>query len=61
MNSGFEDNIRFPEIPKSWIIVILLAGLIILRAMDIDSWTTAAISTIIGWLVGVKMEQSRVK
>lgn len=51
----------FPEIPTSWIVVVLLLGLIILRAFDIDSWTTASISTIIGWLVGVKMEQSRIK
>ena len=54
-------KICLPDIPKTWIVVILLTGLIILRAMDIDSWTTAAISTIIGWLVGVKMEQTRGK
>lgn len=52
-------TIKLPEIPMSWIIVILLVGLIVLRAINIDSWTTAAISTIIGWLTGVKMEQIR--
>jgi len=52
---------KFPDIPRTWIVVMLLVGLIVLRAMDIDSWTTASISTIIGWLVGVKMEQTRGK
>jgi len=51
----------FPEIPMSWIILLLLIGLIFLRYWNIDSWTTAAISTIIGWLTGVKMEQIRKK
>jgi uncharacterized membrane protein AbrB (regulator of aidB expression) len=52
---------KLPDIPKTWIIAFLLIGLIVLRAFDIDSWTTASISTIIGWLTGVKMEQSRKK
>jgi hypothetical protein len=50
---------KLPEIPMSWIIVLLLVGLIVLRYFGIDTWTTAAISTIIGWLTGVKMEQAR--
>lgn len=54
-------NNGLPEIPVSWIIAALIIGLVTLRAMNIDSWTTAAISTIIGWLTGTKMEQIRKK
>ena len=50
---------ELPEIPVSWVIVLLLIGLIVLRAFGIDTWTTAAISTLIGYLTGVKMEQVR--
>jgi hypothetical protein len=52
---------RLPDIPITWIVLLLIIGLIILRAMNIDSWTTAAISTIIGWLTGTKMEQIKKK
>lgn len=54
-------KMKLPDIPKSWLIGVLLVGLVILRALDIDSFTTAGLSIIIGWLTGVKMEQSRIK
>jgi hypothetical protein len=47
------------DIPQSWIILILLTGLIILRAFDIDTWTTAALSTMIGYITGKHIEQRR--
>jgi hypothetical protein len=50
---------KLPEIPQTYIILTLLIGLIIMRIYGIDSFTTAALSLIIGWLTGVKMEQSR--
>jgi hypothetical protein len=48
-----------PDIPRTWLVGILSIGLIVMRLFGIDSFTTAALSMIIGWLVGVKMEQSR--
>lgn len=51
---------KLPDIPKSWIIAVLAVSMVVLRAMNIDSWTTASLSLIIGWLTGVKMEQSRI-
>ena len=50
-----------PEIPKTWLIAVLLVGMVIMRAFGIDTWTTAAISTLMGYLVGVKLEQTRCK
>ncbi len=52
---------NLPEIPKTWLIAGLMAGMIIMRLFGIDTWTTSALSLIIGWLVGVKMEQTRGK
>ena len=48
-----------PEIPQSWLCLALLVGLIVLRAMGQDTWITASISSIMGYLLGVKMEQGR--
>lgn len=47
-----------PEIPNSWIIAILLFGLVILRAFGIDSFTTAGISLIIGYITGKHVEKT---
>ena len=52
-------TIFLPEIPQTWIIALLLTGMVVMRCFGIDTWTTAALSTVIGWLTGVKMEQSR--
>lgn len=56
-----QKKICLPEIPKSWLIALLLIGMVVMRTFGIDSWTTSALSIVIGWLVGVKMEQSRIK
>ena len=50
---------KFPEIPQSYMIFALLIGMIIMRCFGIDSWTTATLSTIIGYLTGIKLEQIR--
>jgi uncharacterized membrane protein AbrB (regulator of aidB expression) len=52
---------NLPEIPKTWIVAVLMIGMVVMRCFGIDTWTTSALSLIIGWLVGVKMEQTRVK
>lgn len=52
---------KLPDIPQSWLILTLLVGLIVMRLFGIDSFTTAALSLIIGYLTGIKMEQSRIK
>jgi hypothetical protein len=50
---------KLPEIPATWTIFILVVGLVILRAFGIDTWTTAAISTLVGYLTGKHIEQTR--
>jgi hypothetical protein len=52
---------NFPDIPKSWLIALLLIGLVIMRFLSFDSWVTAALSSLIGYLIGVKLEQTRIK
>ena len=48
-----------PEIPKTWLIAFLLVGLVLMRCFGIDTWTTAAISTLIGYITGKHMEQTK--
>lgn len=43
---------KLKDIPTSWLIALLILGLVILRAMDIDSYITAGIGLIIGYLTG---------
>jgi hypothetical protein len=52
---------ELPEIPNSWLIAFLLLGLLLLRCFDIDTWVTAALSMVIGYLTGIKLEQTRKK
>ena len=50
---------KLPEIPQSWMIFALMIALVILRAFSIDTFVTAALSSIIAYLLGVKHEQIR--
>ena len=52
-------KVILPEIPRTWLIGILLVGLISLRAFGIDTFITAGITAIITWLTAVKFEQAR--
>lgn len=52
---------QLPQLPKEYLIFVLMIGLIILKIMRIDSWTDMALGWVIGWLLGVKMEQARKK
>lgn len=48
--------VRIPEIPTSWMVTIVCLCLIALRFTGIDSWTTAALSMIIGYMTGKHIE-----
>ena len=48
-----------PEIPNSWLITVLLIGLVIMRCFGVDSFTTAGISLLIGYITGKHVEQSK--
>jgi hypothetical protein len=50
-----------PEIPKTYILTILMIGLVIIRCFGIDSWTTAMLSIIVGYITGKHVEQTRGK
>ena len=50
---------KLQEIPQTWLIAGLLAGLVGLRAFSIDTWTTAALSTLMGYLTGRHIMQNR--
>jgi len=41
-----------PEIPKSWLIALLMVCMTILRAYGFDTFVTAALSGIIFYLLG---------
>lgn len=48
---------KFKEIPQTWLIAGLGVGLVVMRCFGIDSWTTAALSVVIGYLTGKHIEQ----
>jgi len=48
-----------PEIPNSWIIAILVIGLVVMRYFSIDSWTTAALGLLIGYITGQHVEAAK--
>jgi len=50
---------KFPEIPHSWLIVLLLLSLVTLSVFRIDTFVTAGMMALIGYLTGVKLEQIR--
>lgn len=41
-----------PDIPKSYLIALCFLSLIVLRAYQIDSYVTASIGLVVGYLVG---------
>lgn len=52
-------KIILPEIPHSWLIAIFLIAMVVLRAFGIDSLITGALTGLSGYLLGVKLEQTR--
>ena len=50
---------KLPEIPHTWLIACLMIGLIGIRCLGIDSWTTASLSMIIGYITGKHIEQTK--
>ena len=52
---------KLPNLPREYMVITLMVGLLILKVMKIDSWTDMALGTILGYLVGVKLEQIRWK
>ena len=50
---------EIPEIPREWSIFIVCLTLVVLRAFGIDTWTTAAISVLIGYMTGKHIEQTK--
>lgn len=47
---------KLPEIPRSWLIAIILVGMVVMRCFGIDSWTTAVLGILIGYLTGQHIE-----
>jgi hypothetical protein len=43
---------QFKEIPTTWLVAGLGVCLVTLRAFSIDSWTTAALGSIMGYILG---------
>jgi hypothetical protein len=50
---------KFFEIPNSWIIALLTICLVVMRCFGIDSFTTAGLGLIIGYVTGKHVEQTR--
>jgi hypothetical protein len=49
----------FKEIPQTWLIALLLICLVAMRFYGIDSFTTAGISLLIGYITGKHIEGLR--
>lgn len=50
---------KLPDIPKSWVIIVLAGMLAFLRYEGIDSYITAGIATLIGYQTGRHIAQSK--
>lgn len=48
---------ELPEIPQTWLVGLLLASMVVMRFFNIDSWTTAALSSVMGYILGKHQEQ----
>lgn len=47
------------EIPNSWLIALGFVSLVTLRAMNYDSWITAMLSILVGYITGKHIEQTK--
>lgn len=47
------------ELPKTWLIAFLFLGLVVMRMFGIDSFTTAGISLLIGYITGQHIEAQK--
>lgn len=45
-------KIKLPEIPRSWLVAGVMIMLVALRAIGIDTYITAALSSIVGYVIG---------
>lgn len=50
---------KLPDIPQTWLIGMIMIMLVIMRVFGIDSFTTAALASLIGYITGKHIEQSR--
>lgn len=48
-----------PEIPQSWLILALLVALCVMRTFGIDTFITAGMASLIGYITGKHVEQTR--
>jgi hypothetical protein len=52
---------KFPEIPKSYLAMALIVGLVVLRAVGIDSYITASLGLVVGYVFGKGVGQTVAK
>lgn len=50
---------KMPEIPNTWLIALLIAGCLILRAFGIDSLITGALMALVGYCTAKHVENTR--
>lgn len=50
---------KLPDIPQTWLVGMIMIMLVIMRIYGIDSFTTAALATIIGYVTGKHIEQTK--
>ena len=48
---------KFQDIPTTWLVAGLGLCLVVLRAFSIDTWTTAALSSVMGYILGNHIAQ----
>jgi hypothetical protein len=52
-------QVKLPEIPLTWLVAVLMVGLVIMRCFGIDSFTTAALSLVVGFITGKQAEAAK--
>ena len=50
---------KLPDIPPSWLIALLIAGMVVMRCFGIDTWVTAVLGILVGYVTGKHLEQTK--
>lgn len=50
---------KLPTIDNSYLIALIVIALVVMRCFGIDSFTTAGLSMVIGYVTGKHIEQTR--
>ena len=52
-------NMKYKDIPTSWLVALFIVGMIVMRCFGIDTWVTATLGSLVGYVLGKHIEQTK--